>query len=267
MKKYGINRQWDKKNSIALLLPDDILEEVKPILRLTEAEAGPHIYKDLRDEIVSLYGPKDEDAFKKAIALRMTGTPSAFGKKLLHILCPGSKPFANCHCAKIVYGFWDAQLTPEIKSNLAGMSFNKDTYQAMFKKADQVYQANGGATSRPAVVAAVSQPSPSTPVVQDDAVQPQVAAVTRGGARGRGNRGGRGRGRGNGRGSYNGNQNGSNQNQSSSNKPHQKGPKHADLPSNASWACAQHWRKGRQAPYCSDPLVCQWVSIVAPRTA
>ena len=54
MKKYGINRQWDKKNSIALLLPDDILEEVKPILRLTEAEAGPHIYKDLREEIVSL---------------------------------------------------------------------------------------------------------------------------------------------------------------------------------------------------------------------
>ena len=44
LKKIGINRQWDKKNAIASMLPPDVTEEVKPILRLTEAEAGDTVY-------------------------------------------------------------------------------------------------------------------------------------------------------------------------------------------------------------------------------
>ena len=267
MKKFGINRQWDKKDAAAALLPEHVIEECKPILRLTEAEAGPHIYKDLKAEVVSIFGPRDEDVFKKAIALRLTGTPSALGKKLIHLICPGSKPFDGCHCAKIVYGFWDSQLTVPIRTALAGQPFNKDTYQALFKLADQVFIANGGKAVQPAVVAAVtSSNAQSTPTPSDD--NPQVAAVGRGAPRGRGGRGRGGRGRGNSN-SYN--QNNQNQGQNSSNqtstnnKPHQKGPKHPDLPSSAGWACAQHWKKGRGAPYCSDPLICKWVSIVAPR--
>ena len=97
MKRYGINRQWDKKNAVAEMLPVDVTEEMKPILRLTEDEAGDHVYKDLKAEILQLYGPREEDAFKKAMALKMTGKPSAFGKQLIHIVCPGSKPFDNCH--------------------------------------------------------------------------------------------------------------------------------------------------------------------------
>ena len=64
MKKHGINRQWDKKDSILPLLPDKIIEECKPILRLTQDEAGDSVYKDLKTEILSLYGPREEDAFK-----------------------------------------------------------------------------------------------------------------------------------------------------------------------------------------------------------
>ena len=105
MRKFGINRQWDKKDSIIPLLPEEIVDELKPLLRLTQAEAGENIYKDVKTEIVALYGPREEDAFKKAIALKITDKPSAFGKKLIHIICPGSKPFASCHCARMVYGF------------------------------------------------------------------------------------------------------------------------------------------------------------------
>ena len=82
MKKFGINSQWSKKNAIVSMLPPDIVEELKPILRLSEEDQGPHIYKDLRQELLSLFGPRDEDAFKKAIALRLTGRPSALGKDL-----------------------------------------------------------------------------------------------------------------------------------------------------------------------------------------
>lgn len=44
MKKFGINRQWDKKDAIVHLLPADVVEECKPILRLKQADAGPNIY-------------------------------------------------------------------------------------------------------------------------------------------------------------------------------------------------------------------------------
>ena len=275
MRKHGINRQWDKKDALVETLPDHIIEECKPILRLTKDEAGDQVYKDLKNEILGLYGPKDEDAFKQAIALKIgSGSPSAFGKKLIHYICPGAKPFNNCHCARIVFGFWQAQLSPPIKSSFAGQVFNKDTYQNIFKLADQVWLANGGSIQTPAVVAAIAPPSHSPPPPSSDNGQgqtvPQVAAFTRGGGRGRGSRGNRGNNRGSGRGGRGGQSSSSsstntNQNQSNNQKSHQKGDKHPDLPAKADWACAQHWRKGRGAPYCSGPLVCQWVNIVAPR--
>ena len=236
-----------------------------PILRLSQDEAGDQVYKDLKTEILSLYGPKEEDAFKKAIALKMTGTPSSFGKKLTHILCPGSRPFSTCHCARIVFGFWEAQLSPVIKSHLTGITFNATTYDELFKKADEVWLANGG-QNQPSVVAATrapaQSPSPSTSS-SSEASQTQVSAVTRGGRGGRG-RGSRGSGRG-GRGNANSaSQNTTrNSNQSNTQKPHQKGPKASpDVPDQA---CARHWKEGRNANYCSDPLVCPWVHIIAPR--
>ena len=263
LRKFGINSQWEKKDALVTVLPAEIIEEVKPILRLDETEQGPHIYKDLKAEIVQLYGPKPEEAFKKAMALKMTGKPSAFGKQLLHIICPGSKPLDGCHCDKMVFGFWDAQLSPAIRTKLAGMTFDKNTYQNMFKIADQAFLANGGHVATPAVVGAVSTPP------QDETLQ-VAAAATRGGARGRGGRGRGGRGRGNNssaNSTASGSASASSGSSGTTSKPHQKGTKHSDLPSSAGWACAQHWKKGRQAPYCSDPLVCKWVNIVAPRTS
>ena len=199
----------------------------------------------------------------------MTGKPSAFGKQLLHIICPGSRPLTNCHCARMVYGFWEAQLSAPIKTKLAGKKFNKDTYQELFKLADEAYLANHGSSSTPAVVAAVSKPQSDGSSSSEPA---QVSAVSRGRGRGgRGNRGGRGRGNNTWRGnsnnqSQNSSQNSSNPPTQTGTKPHQRGPKHSDLPASAAWACAQHWKKGRGAPYCSDPLVCEWSQVVAPRT-
>ena len=283
MKKFGINRQWSKKDAIVPLLPDEVVEELKPILRLSEDEAGALIYKDLKTEILSLYGPREEDAFKKAMALRLgSGRPSALGKKLIHVLCPGSTPFEGCHCARIVFGFWEAQMTPEIRTKLAGRKFTKETYKEIFKIADETHIANG--QSVPAVVAATksvarSSGSSSTSDAQSSSseVAGQVAATGRGGGRGS-NRGGRGNfrgGRGGGnRGSYNGNNSNNNQNRNqqqqqnqnqaqTGQKPHQRGPKASpDVPADA---CARHWKEGRQATYCSDPLVCSWSHIIVPR--
>ena len=139
MKKFGINSQWSKRSAIEGVLPDDVIDELKPLLRLTEDEAGDNIYALVRQEILTLFGPREEDAFKKAMSLRLTGKPSALGKQLIHAICPGAKPFESCHCARMVYGFWEAQMTLPIKTMLAGKSFNVDTYQEIFTLADEVF--------------------------------------------------------------------------------------------------------------------------------
>ena len=104
MKTFGINSQWSKKNAVAAVLPDDVTEEVKPILRLLESEKGDHIYKDLKEEILEQFGPRPNDVFKKAMALKLNGgRPSGLGKRLIHVICPGPKPMSTCHCANMIY--------------------------------------------------------------------------------------------------------------------------------------------------------------------
>ena len=170
---------------------------------------------------------------------------------------------------------WVQKLSPAIKASISSYKFNHTTYNEVFDVADKTWLAHGGA-SKPAVVAAATavDSTPSEPSATDGA--PQVAAVTARGGRGRGNfRGGRGN-RG-GRGTYRGgnnntnNSNSNNQRQQTNQnqqgyvqKPHQKGPRHEDGPPNS--ACSRHWSQGRQATYCSDPLVCGWSTIIAPRT-
>ena len=113
-----------------------------------------------------------------------------------------------------------------------------------------------------------AQSTPPSPghEFQDSQVS-QVAAMQRGGGRGgRAARNFRGGGRGQRGGRYNNNQGQrNNQNQSTGPKPHQKGPKASpDVPSSA---CARHWKEGKNATYCSDPLVCEWVNFVKPCTS
>ena len=135
-----MNRWWGGKDDSAR----QASEELKPFLRLTEDEADKLIYYDVKQELLALYGPKEEDAYQKAKSLKLTTTPSALGKKLVHAVCPGAKPFESCHCARMVYGFWIDQMSPPIKSALAGEKFTKDTCKEIFKKADEVWRANGG---------------------------------------------------------------------------------------------------------------------------
>ena len=148
------------------------------------------------------------------------------------------------------------------------MKFNKDTYTNIFELADEIWLANGG--TPPAVVAATSAVTGANPSEPSASTQVVSAAQRGNGGRGRPFRGrGRGRGGGSGRGGQNNtsnsnsSSNSNSQASSSGQKPHQRGPRHADGPPDS--ACSRHWSQGRSATYCSDPLVCEWSTIIKPR--
>ena len=171
MTAAGINLQWSKRNALLAkdTLPEDVLEELKPLFRLKKAEAGDKPYKDIKKELLSIYGKKDEQALNKAAARRLTSRPSALGKTLIHDICPDAKPFSKCHCARVVWWFFINQMPQVVKTSLADKEFNKDTYKAVFELADKVYASNRLGPDSPAVVATVSldETQPAIPYAVD----------------------------------------------------------------------------------------------------
>ena len=250
MARAGINSQWSKRTALLGkdILPEDVVEELKPMFRLTKAQAGTHPYKDIKEELLSIFGKKDEQALEKAAARRLTTRPSALGKVLIHDICPGIRPFRGCHCARVVYYFFINQMPQVIKTQLAGRKFNADTYKEIFQKADDVFLSNKLTATAPVVAAVddlnVTQPALSYP----------VEAVS---TRGRGARGGRGQGRGcGGRGGRGGTN--SNTTQNTQTKP----PSSDAEPTNL---CSMHKKWKKEAQHCRDPFVCEWAKFIKPR--
>lgn len=247
MVSNGTNLQWSKRNALLGkdILPEDVLEELKPLFRLSKAEAGTTPYKDIKTELLSIYGKKDEQAIAKAASRRLTTRPSALGKVLIHDICPGAKPFTNCHCARVVWYFFIQQMPQVIKTALAKQRFNKDTYRKVFQDADDVFLANNLTPESPAVAAvSLDETQPAIPY-------PVEAATFQSGNRGRGRGNGRGsRGRGQGRSTQ------------PATKPNGGGQTQQNLPPNL---CQIHKKYLKEAHHCRDPFVCEWAKFVKPK--
>ena len=224
----GVKSQWLKRCVLVKNLPPSVQSDVKSLLVLKQSEAPETIYKAIKDEILRIHAPDQDESFKKALTRVLTGLPSQLGEVIMNDVCTKAVKLDGCCCAKAVRALWTIQLPLQVRSHVANMDFNKNTYKTVFASADKVYLSTK-ATEMSAEVAAISAPPPA------DATQ--VAAV-RGGkpqGRGRGGRGGRGGGRG-------GNQN------------RQQKPKVPD------GCCDNHKKWAGDAWFCLEPLTCPLVS-------
>ena len=82
-----VKAQWTKKTALQRLLPAEIKQDVKGLLKLTKTQAGDDIYKRIKDELLNLYGSKPEDSYIRAKNRVMTGKPSQLGKLLTDNIC------------------------------------------------------------------------------------------------------------------------------------------------------------------------------------
>ena len=277
LKHIGVKSQWSKREVLHSLLQDEVQVAVKQILKKDQESAGNTPYKTLKLELLKLYAPKPEAAFKTALSRQLTDTPSSLAKQIIDDICICDEPLQSPCCQRVVWGMWSAKLPENILHRLTGQKFTKDNYKNMLELADEVYYTNQN-NSSPASAMSVSAASGSnnaTPSNSLNETQPAIPyavnAATRGNrGGGRGQRGGRGRGGrgrgGAGRGNNNQNQNSnSNQNQSNSTSKWPT-PKHADVPNSIKELCFNHHTYGRGAYHCTDPLTCNWASIPpAPR--
>ena len=221
-------------------------------------EENKLIYKNIKHQVLRLFGKKEGELYKEARGLILQGKPSALAKRLTEKLCKCSKPL-QCCVAEVVTGMWHEQLPSQVRANIAGRSL-KDDYVGTLQQADDVF-ASLSNSQQVAVVTQASAPTPPAPASSGDE---EVAALrARGGGAGRGRwnrRGQRGsRGfsnfRGQGRGQSRGGGGGGYQQQQGHQDPMQ------GLPDDA---CQQHKKWGRRAYFCSDPDTCSWRNNCAP---
>ena len=106
----------------------------KVIVKNHQTRSGNDIYFRLKQELLDLFGVKNRV---------LSGKPSQLGKKLIVDICPGDVKLQGCHCAKTVWVMFRGQLAVVIRNHISEMTFSKDTYKAVFAKADLVWNVEG----------------------------------------------------------------------------------------------------------------------------
>ena len=223
MQTSGIKKQWSKLQALVTVLPKNIIEEIKPLLRRKESEwTDKDSYLQVKTEMLRIFSPKDYKCFEKAMTRVLSDTPSALARALVNDLC--DKQLAGCCCHRFIVGLWKRSLPMNVRQAISGMPFTKENFDNITQHADQVYEEGRPRQTIAAISRETTFISPHEPSIHDTAFSEGVSegAVAAGVVaaynyqRGRGSggppRGGRGGGRGNGRGGGRGNRGGGNNN-------------------------------------------------------
>ena len=274
MAAVGVKKNFTKLQVLSTVIPKRVQDEVKELLSIKATEFPNNDgYKQLKHEILRIFGPRPEDAVDRALARVLTGKPSQLARALVGDIC---KRRLDCPCCPaVVMSLWKRQLPASVKSHIAGMKFDKDTFKEVLQHADDVHASNTPSASVAAVrLVTASAPPPASldetqPALPYPAAEVAAASRGRGGRGGRGNRGGRGgrggnRGGGQSNGSQSGGQSGSGATAAGGQSRH-KGPKHPDLPPGEWTGCRLHYRWGKQAHFCAEPATCPWKNVFTPR--
>ena len=258
MAAVGVKKQYTKFQVLSTVLPKKVIEQVKSLLRKKETEfPANNSYKLLKERILSIFGPRPEEAVERALSRVLVDRPSDLARELVEDLC--RHELVNCQCCPaIVLTLWKRQLSSSVRAGIAHLELTAATFDQVVKLVDDIHSSNKAVPVVAAIDKAESGLDETQPAIPYPAAE--VAGVSRGrGGRGRGGRGGR-----NNRGGRGGGAQNKNQPQDGS-QPKHKGPKHPDLPSGEWKGCGVHYKYGPNAYFCAEPTTCPWKNVIKPK--
>ena len=285
MQTHGVKKNYTKFMVLASIIPTEVENEVKPLLRKKETELNNEGYKLLKNKILQIFSAKQEARYLRAMGRTLTGKPSQLARALVDDIC--DHELEGCCCPHIVLGMWKQKLPLAVRQGIARMRFSKETFDEICQVADDVF----GESPSSGVMAAVSvNPAGPTPAwtAADNNWQPaldpnqayyqlpEVAAIRspwRGGRGGRGGRNFRFQSRGN-RGGGQSAQSGGGASASNSDPKPGVNPRDARLrwpratrsgDSPPIQSCKKHWVFGKNAHNCEEPAYCPWKDYFTPR--
>ena len=167
---YGINSQLSKRDALLLVLPEDVIDECKPLLGIPE-DLGYSPYRDIKKEILNIYGKKQKDAYTRAKSRQLTGQPSALGKQsqfsLMWILCGRS----NCRQLRNRQWLRPPSQRPPTRSlhtigvvEVMGMVLSQPELEAETIEEIEVKDAETPTTEAATISPTPTPPTPTTPL-------------------------------------------------------------------------------------------------------
>ena len=233
----SVKSQWLKKTVLQRNLPVAQKEDVKSLLTLTKTNAGPHIYLDIKNELIRIYAAKPQDSYRKALTRTMTGLPSQLGLQIVDDICKKAVKMRDCCCAPAVLCLWSDKLPVGIRAHISNEVFDHETYKKVFEAADKVFL-----SSRQAQMSVAATTLDETLPAFSLQNQPgaEVAALSK--KQNKNNK----------------NNSGSGKNKNKNRNQNARGTKkHESVPeAQADKMCDRHFRHGDQAWYCLEPTTC-----------
>ena len=167
-----VKSQFWKRVVLEANLPPEVNETIKDLLIKEEVDSAT-VYKECKERILKIFGPKPEQDFTLALGLEMTGLPSQAARRIKELVC---KRNFDCCCPAIVGKIWRDKLSKDVKVAVASYDL-KTQWDAALDRADDVYNAlrsflKAGGTE----VAAVSldETAPDEPELQQDVADVSV---------------------------------------------------------------------------------------------
>ena len=100
MASVGVKKNFTKFQILTTLIPKVVTDAVKPLLRKKETDfPQKDSYKQLKDRILTIFGPRPEAAIERAMSRVLTSTPSELARSLLNDIC---KHELDCECCPAV---------------------------------------------------------------------------------------------------------------------------------------------------------------------
>ena len=88
MRTVEVKQNWTKFQVLSTVLPKNVQEEVKHVLRKQQSDfPQKDSYKQLKKEILRIFGPKPDDGWARALSRVLTGTPSQLARQLVNDIC------------------------------------------------------------------------------------------------------------------------------------------------------------------------------------
>ena len=105
----GVKKNYTKFQILSNCIPKEIQDEVKSLLCMQQTEfPNNDAYKQLKAEILRIFGPEPEEAVDRALNRVLVGKPSQLARHLVDDLC---KKKLDCECCPvIVTALWKRHL-------------------------------------------------------------------------------------------------------------------------------------------------------------
>ena len=218
----GVGKQWTKRLLLHKQLPQDIVAELKDILRKNEATAGATPYYDLKVRILQTWGKKPEDAYAEAKAMVLVNKPSQLANQIANTICCQHPNLVGCCAAGVISGMWREKLPAQVRAQLASIKLDDGNFFDHLKNADAIHASYKGGDPIASIDLDTSADQPALQAAAFKATdkKKKVQAKSKSGREGV--------------------------------KPHPDGP-----PPDA---CNTHYKYGKSAFKCRKPDSCPWAS-------